>query len=166
MPVKASLTIRCASPQDASLILSFIRELADYENLLDEVVASVEDIQKWVFGERPFAEVLIAECGGEPAGFALYFPNFSTFLATPGLYLEDLFVRPEFRGRGIGQALLRELARLAISRGFKRLDWWVLNWNSPALKFYENIGARAMDDWVPYRLDGDALAAMAEDIHD
>jgi GNAT superfamily N-acetyltransferase len=156
------LAIRPARKADAALILAFIRELADYENLLHEVVATAGEVETWIFCDPPYAEVLIAEWEGAPAGFALFFPNFSTFLATPGIYLEDLYVRPAFRGKGIGRALLRKLAQLAVSRGFKRLDWWVLDWNRTAIEFYRGIGARAMDDWVPYRLDGEALLAMAE----
>jgi GNAT superfamily N-acetyltransferase len=162
MHANPSLTIRPGRTGDAPLVLEFIRELAVYERLSHEVVATEADIERWVFGDPPFAEVLLAEWDGDPAGFALFFPNFSTFLATPGLYLEDLFVRPEFRGRGIGLALLARLARLAVDRGFKRLDWWVLHWNEPAIRFYQGIGARAMGDWLPYRLDGEALTALAE----
>ena len=161
MPGNSSLTIRPARIEDSALILDFICELADYEKLLDEVVATVEDVETWVFGERAYAEVLIAEWENKPAGFALFFPNFSTFLATPGIYLEDLYVRPGFRGLGIGRALLSELAKEVLQRGFKRLDWWVLRWNATAINFYEDIGARAMDDWVSYRLYGEALEAMA-----
>jgi GNAT superfamily N-acetyltransferase len=156
-----ALAIRPARKADAELILAFIRELAEFENLLHEVVATTDDIEHWLFGERNYAEVVIAEWGGGPAGFALFFSNFSTFLATPGIYLEDLYVRPEFRGRGIGQALLKRVAKLAVERGFKRLDWWVLHWNRPAIDFYRGAGARAMDDWVPYRLDGAALVSLA-----
>jgi len=166
MPAHPSLNIRSGDHADAGLVLEFIRELADYEKLLHEVLATRDDVEQWVFGDPPYAEVLIAEWDGKPAGFALFFPNFSTFLATPGIYLEDLFVRPGFRGHGIGQALLARLARLVVDRGFKRLDWWVLHWNEPAIGFYRNIGARAMDDWLPYRLDGEALAEMAgKDTH-
>jgi GNAT superfamily N-acetyltransferase len=161
MPRKSPLTIRSAVIGDSALVLDFIRELADYENLLHEVVATVEDVEQWLFCDPPYAEVLIAEWTGEAAGFALFFSNFSTFLATPGIYLEDLYVRPQFRGHGIGLALLSRLAKFVVERGFKRLDWWVLHWNAPAIRFYEHFGAHAMDDWVPYRLEGDALKAIA-----
>ncbi len=144
------------------MILEFIRELADYERLAHEVVATTAQLQATLFGPVPAAEVLIAEWGGAPAGFALFFGNYSTFLARPGIYLEDLFVRPDFRGRGIGTRLLAQLARLAVQRGCGRLDWSVLDWNEPALKFYRTIGARALDDWTQYRLAGEALAAMAK----
>jgi diamine N-acetyltransferase len=162
MAADSSLVIRPARKADSQLIVAFIRELADYEQLLHEVVATAGDIERWLFRDPPFAEVLIAEWAGQPAGFALYFSNFSTFLATPGIYLEDLYVRPSYRARGIGRALLRRLAEIVLERGFKRLEWWVLSWNSPAIGFYRSIGARAMDEWVPYRLDGAALVSMAE----
>ncbi|MBB4634699.1 GNAT family N-acetyltransferase [Longimicrobium terrae] len=157
----SALTIRAAAESDVPLILAFIRELAEYERLLHEVVATEERLRSTLFGPRPAAEVVIAEMDGEPAGFALFFQNYSTFLAQPGIYLEDLYVRPEARGRGIGRALLGHLARLAVARGCGRLEWWVLDWNAPAIGFYRGLGAEPMDDWTVYRLAGDALLSMA-----
>jgi GNAT superfamily N-acetyltransferase len=156
--------VREASGEDVPLILSFIRELAEYENLYHEVVATEETLRANLFGERQFAEVLIAEHDGAPAGFALFFHNFSTFLGKSGIYLEDLYVKPELRGAGIGKKLLVHLARLAKDRGCGRLEWWVLDWNAPTIGFYEKLGAVAMDDWTVYRLAGaplDDLAAKA-----
>ncbi|CAA9423030.1 MAG: hypothetical protein AVDCRST_MAG55-2120 [uncultured Rubrobacteraceae bacterium] len=156
--------VREASGEDVPLILSFIRELAEYENLSHEVVATEETLRANLFGERQFAEVLIAEHDGAPAGFALFFHNFSTFLGKSGIYLEDLYVKPELRGAGIGKKLLVHLARLAKDRGCGRLEWWVLDWNAPTIGFYEKLGAVAMDDWTVYRLAGaplDDLAAKA-----
>lgn len=157
----ADIAIRPATVEDTPLILSFIRELAEYEKLSHEVVATEEALRASLFGERPFAEVLLAFVRGEPLGFALFFHNFSTFLGKPGIYLEDLYVRPEHRGTGAGRALLARLARLAVERGCGRLEWWVLDWNEPAVGFYKRIGARAMDDWTVYRLTGDALERLA-----
>ena len=156
--------VREASGEDVPLILSFIRELAEYENLSHEVVATEETLRANLFGERQFAEVLIAEHDGAPAGFALFFHNFSTFLGKSGIYLEDLYVKPELRGAGIGKKLLVHLGRLAKDRGCGRLEWWVLDWNAPTIGFYEKLGAVAMDDWTVYRLAGaplDDLAAKA-----
>jgi GNAT superfamily N-acetyltransferase len=157
-----SLNIRAAVRDDCGLILQFITELADYEKLAGEVSASAEALAETLFGSKPAAEVLIAEWRGQPAGFALYFTNYSTFLARPGIYLEDLFVRPAFRGRGIGKALLAQLAKLLIERAGGRLDWWVLNWNETAIDFYRRIGAKAMDEWLPMRLQGQALRDLAD----
>jgi GNAT superfamily N-acetyltransferase len=156
--------VREASGEDVPLILSFIRELAEYENLSHEVVATEETLRANLFGGRQFAEVLIAEHDGAPAGFALFFHNFSTFLGKSGIYLEDLYVKPELRGAGIGKKLLVHLARLAKDHGCGRLEWWVLDWNAPTIGFYEKLGAVAMDDWTVYRLAGaplDDLAAKA-----
>ena len=153
--------VRVATEGDIPLILSLIRELAEYEKLSHEVVATEEDLRATLFGERPFAEVLIAEYDGDPAGFALFFHNFSTFLGKPGIYLEDLYVKPEFRGAGVGKRLLARLARLAKERGCGRLEWWVLDWNEPSIGFYDMIGAVAMDDWTVYRLAGRALDDLA-----
>ncbi|MEW6638452.1 MAG: GNAT family N-acetyltransferase [Actinomycetota bacterium] len=155
------LEIRAATAGDVPLILAFIRELADYERLSHEVVATEEILRESLFGERRVAEVALAHLGTKPAGFALFFHNFSTFLGRPGLYLEDLYVRPEFRGEGVGKALLTHLARLATERGCGRLEWWVLDWNEPAIRFYRRLGAVPMDDWTVYRLSGDALKALA-----
>ncbi|MBA3415527.1 MAG: GNAT family N-acetyltransferase [Chloroflexia bacterium] len=153
--------VREASEEDVPLILSFIRELAEYEKLSHEVVATEEELRKSLFGERRYAEVLIAEHDGSPAGFALFFHNFSTFLGKPGVYLEDLYVNPAFRGAGVGKKLLVHLASLAKRRGCGRLEWWVLDWNEPSIGFYKNLGATAMDDWTIYRLAGTALDDLA-----
>jgi GNAT superfamily N-acetyltransferase len=155
------LHIRPAAAADLPLILDFIRRLAEYERLAHEVVATEEELGRWLFGERAYAEVAIAEWEGRPAGFALFFHNFSTFLGRPGLYLEDLFVDPALRGRGIGRALLRHLAALAVERGCGRLEWWVLDWNEDAIRFYRSLGAVAMDEWTVFRVSGDALARLA-----
>jgi GNAT superfamily N-acetyltransferase len=153
--------ILSATPDDVPQILAFIRELAEYEKLSHQVVATEAGLRQTLFGARPGAEILIARDAGEPAGFALFFPNYSTFLGKPGLYLEDLFVRPRFRGRGIGTALLARLARLAVERDCGRLEWAVLDWNAPAVAFYRALGAVSMDDWTFFRLDGDGLRALA-----
>ena len=155
------ILVREASAADVALILSFIRELAEYERLSHEVVATEDGLRESLFGERPYAEVLIAEHDGSPAGFALFFHNYSTFLGRPGIYLEDLYVRPEFRGAGTGKKLLVRLARLARSRGCGRLEWWVLDWNEPSIGFYEKLGAVPMDDWTVYRVSGPALEDLA-----
>jgi GNAT superfamily N-acetyltransferase len=143
------------------LILSFIRELAEYERLSHEVVATEEALRDHLFGERPVAEVVIAESGGDPAGFALFFHSFSTFLGRPGIYLEDLYVKPEFRGKGMGRALLIHLARLAKERGCGRLEWSVLDWNEPAIGFYRGLGASPVGGWTVYRVSGEALEGLA-----
>jgi len=156
------LIIRPASRDDAPLILAFIRELAEYERLAHEVVADESTLERTLFGERAYAEVLTAEMDGAAAAFALFFHNYSTFLGRPGLYLEDLFVKPAFRGCGIGRAMLGELARIAVDRECGRLEWWVLDWNTSAIGFYEQLGARAMDDWTVFRVDGNALLKLAD----
>lgn len=154
--------IRPAVPEDVPTIAALIRGLAEYEKLAHEVVFDERQLHEHLFGERRFAEVLIAqEDDGVVVGFALFFHNFSTFLARPGLYLEDLFVWPAHRGRGHGKALLVRLAQLAIERGCGRLEWSVLDWNAPAITFYRSVGARPMDEWTVYRLAGDALTALA-----
>lgn len=155
------MRIRAATEDDVPLVHRFIRELAEYERLEHEVVATEDHLRETLFGQRPYAEVMIAEMEGEPAGFALFFHNYSTFLARPGLYLEDLYVRPEMRGRGVGRALLAHLARLAVERGCGRLEWWVLDWNESAIRFYRSLGAQAMDDWTIFRVTGDALHRLA-----
>jgi len=157
-----TITIRPANKNDAALILGFIHGLAEYEKLAHEVIASEQDLRRTLFGDQPSAEVLIAEFAGKPTGFALFFTSYSTFLARPGIYLEDLFVLPEFRGRGIGKTLLAFLAGLVVERKMGRLDWSVLNWNAPAIKFYQQICARGLTDWTQYRLDGEALHKLAE----
>jgi GNAT superfamily N-acetyltransferase len=138
-----------------------IRELAEYEKLSHEVVATEEGLRDSLFGGRRYAEVLVAEQGGTPAGFALFFHNFSTFLGKPGIYLEDLYVRPEVRGAGIGKKLLIHLAGLAKERDCGRLEWWVLDWNEPSIGFYKKLGAVPMDDWTVYRVSGTALEHLA-----
>ena len=157
-----TVRIREAGPADVSLVASLIRELAEYERLLPEVTMTEERLAEHLFGPRPYAEVAIAEdADGRPLGFALFFHNFSTFLGLPGIYLEDLFVRPAERGSGVGRALLEHLARLAGQRGCGRLEWSVLDWNQPAIAFYRRLGARANSDWTGYRLEGEALARLA-----
>lgn len=159
----AGMIIRPATEADVPLILRFIRELAEYERLLHEVVATEARLRETLFGARPAAEVVIAEADGEPLGFALFFHNYSTFLAQPGIYLEDLYVRPEARGRGVGRALLAHLARLARERGCGRLEWWVLDWNESALRFYRSLGARPMDEWTVQRLTDADLDRLADE---
>ena len=156
-----SLSIASAVEADAGLILSLIRELAAYERLSHAVTAAEEDVAASLFGEHPEAEVRIARWAGEPAGFALFFMNYSTFLGRRGIYLEDLFVREAHRRRGIGRALLRDLARIAVERGCGRLEWAVLDWNTPAIGFYEKLGATPMSEWTVFRLEGAALARLA-----
>jgi GNAT superfamily N-acetyltransferase len=153
--------IRSATRADVPLVLAFIRELAEYEKLADEVVATEELLEETLFGEPRYAEALIAEAAGEPAGFALYFHNYSTFLAKPGLYVEDVFVRPDFRGRGIGREFFRRLAAIALERGCGRLEFWVLDWNRPAIEFYRKLGAEPMEDWTVQRITGEALRRLA-----
>jgi GNAT superfamily N-acetyltransferase len=149
--------IRAATIDDVSLIANLIRALAEYEHLAHEVVLDEARLREHLFGPRPFAEVLLAEEQGAVVGFALFFHNYSTFLGQPGIYLEDLFVVPEHRGKGHGKGLLTTLARLAVERGCGRLEWAVLEWNEPALGFYRSLGAVPLDDWRTYRLTGDAL---------
>ena len=156
-----TIRIKPASPADTPIILQLIRELAEFERLLHEVQATQEQLREQLFGARPGAEVVIARMGDEVAGFALFFHNFSTFLGRPGLYLEDLFVVPEARGRGIGRALLTRLAAVAVARGCGRLEWSVLDWNAPAVGFYERMGARVMTEWRICRLTGEALDRVA-----
>jgi GNAT superfamily N-acetyltransferase len=149
--------IRLATVADVGTILTFIRDLARYERLEHNVVATEEDLRRWLFGDQRIAETLLAIEGGEPVGFALFFLNFSTFLGQPGIYLEDLFVRETARGRGVGKALLRALAALATARGYGRVEWAVLDWNEPAIAFYKRLGAIVLDDWRVCRLTGAAL---------
>ncbi|HEV2287101.1 MAG TPA: GNAT family N-acetyltransferase [Steroidobacteraceae bacterium] len=156
-----SLTIRAATPADVPLVLAFIRELALYERLEHEVVATAADVHAALFGPRPYAEVALACLDGAAVGFALYFHNFSTFIGKPGIYLEDLFVRPEARGLGAGKRLFAHLARTALERGCARLDWAVLDWNAPSIGFYRRLGAIDQSEWTTYRLDGAALAQLA-----
>lgn len=157
----APLRIRAATPADVPLVLRFIGELAEYERLAHEMVATEELVRDALFGERAVAEVLLAHAGEEPAGFALFFHNFSTFLGRRGIYLEDLYVTPSLRGHGIGGALLAELARIAVERECGRLEWSVLDWNESAIRVYERLGAVPMRGWTVYRLTGDRMRALA-----
>lgn len=157
-----SIRLAPATQNDVPTILRFIRELADYEKLSHEVVATEDSLRASLFGARPAAEVVIAYERDEPVGFALYFQTFSTFLGRPGLYLEDLYVTPARRGHGVGRRLLAYLARVAVERGYGRMEWSVLNWNEPALVVYRKIGARPMDEWTVQRLTGEALKSLAE----
>jgi GNAT superfamily N-acetyltransferase len=155
--------IRSAIEQDVPIILDLIKQLADYERLADRVTATEQRLRDTLFGERPAAEVLLASLEGETVGFAVFFTNYSTFLAKPGLYLEDLFVKPHARGKGIGKALLARLAKVAVERNCGRVDWSVLNWNEPSLRFYEALGAVPLSDWTTYRLTGESLANLASE---
>ncbi len=155
------LRLDAATPDDVTLVLRFITELAEYERLSHEVVAREADIRNGLFGPERVASAVIARVGDEPVGFALYFFNFSTFVGRPGLYLEDLFVHPSWRRRGIGRAMLAHLARVAVERGCGRMEWSVLNWNTPALDTYRAIGAQPLSEWTVQRLTGDSLAALA-----
>ncbi|MCH8862860.1 MAG: GNAT family N-acetyltransferase [Proteobacteria bacterium] len=165
--MNSDISIRFATEADAGLIMAFINDLAEYEKLTHEVTASADDIRASLFGEHAFAECLLAfgrseaPGDGESLGFALFFHNYSTFLGKPGMYLEDLFVKPEARGRGIGKRLLERLAQIARERGLARLEWAVLDWNNPAIEFYESLDAEAMDDWTVFRLSGEALERLA-----
>jgi GNAT superfamily N-acetyltransferase len=150
-----------ATENDLGLILQLIKDLAVYEKLADQVSATEEDLRASLFGPRPAAEAIIAYAGDEPAGFAIYFQSFSTFQGRPGLYLEDLFVKPEWRRRGLGRMLLSRLARTAVARGYGRMEWSVLDWNEMALRVYRGVGAVPMDEWTVYRLTGDALRHLA-----
>ncbi|GHV41217.1 N-acetyltransferase [Spirochaetia bacterium] len=152
--------LRFAAAEDAPLILDLVRELAEYEHLLDQVRATAEDFRKYIFEEKK-AEVIIVEYDKQPAGFALFFYNFSTFLGRPGLYLEDLFVKPPFRGKGLGKLLLTFIAHLAAERNCGRLEWACLNWNEPSIAFYKNQGARPLSEWTTYRVTGPELEALA-----
>ncbi len=156
-----SLTLRTATPNDAALIVDFVKKLADYEKEPDAAVLTEADVLRDGFGDRPFFGCVLAEWNGNPAGFALYFFNYSTWQGKPGLYLEDLFVLPEFRKLGIGKALLKEMARVAASNGCGRLVWQVLDWNTPSIRFYESLGARWRKEWLTYRLEGDALIRLS-----
>jgi GNAT superfamily N-acetyltransferase len=154
--------IRKAQPQDTPLICQLIRELAEYERLSHEVVVEEGRLREHLFGPRPFAQVLLAEDGGEVVGFAFYFYTYSTFLGRPGIYLEDLFVRPAHRGKGHGKALLIQLARIAVEQGCGRVEWSVLNWNEPAIRFYQSLEAKPMTEWTVYRLTGHSLQDRAK----
>lgn len=157
-----NLTFRNAERQDVPLILQFIKELADYEKMLDEVVADEDTLETWIFDKQK-AEVIFALEDGNEIGFALFFHNFSTFLGRSGIYLEDLYIKPAFRGKGYGKAVLKKLASIAVERGCGRLEWWCLDWNKPSIDFYLSLGAEPMSDWTVYRIAGDTLAQMAKE---
>lgn len=159
--MKKEPVFRYAQREDIPLILQFIKELADYEKMLDEVVADEKTLEEWLF-ERKKAEVIFAVVEGEEVGFALFFHNFSTFLGRAGLYLEDLYVKPEHRGNGYGKAILQKLATIAVERKCGRLEWWCLDWNKPSIDFYRSLGAEPMSDWTVYRIAGDTLARLAQ----
>ena len=155
-----NVSFRFAERKDTALILTFIKELAEYEKMGDEVIADEETLEEQIF-DKNGAEVLFALYDGKEVGFALFFHNFSTFLGRRGLYLEDLYVRPEYRGRGIGKAILKKLAETAVERGCGRLEWWCLDWNKPSIDFYLSLGAEPMSDWTTYRIAGDTLKKLA-----
>lgn len=157
-----STKFRFATEQDVSLILDFIKDLAEYEKMSDQVIADENLLREWIF-EKKKAEVIFALENGKEVGFALFFHNFSTFLGRAGIYLEDLFVKPAYRGRGHGKGLIRELARITVERGCGRLEWCCLDWNRPSIDFYLSLGARPMDEWTTYRLAGDRLREFAEE---
>lgn len=159
--MKEICSFRSVERQDVPLILRYIRELARYEKLEEEVVATEEILEEWLF-DKEKAEVIFAVVEGKEVGFALFFHNFSTFLGRASIYLEDLYVEPAHRGQGIGTALFRELARIAVARGCGRLEWWCLDWNTPSIDFYRSLGAEAMDDWTVYRISGETLGKLAE----
>jgi GNAT superfamily N-acetyltransferase len=161
-PAEAAVAIRLARPNDAELLMNLVLELAVYEKLEELAKATSADFHRHLFGPHPVAEAAIAEADGEPVGFALWFTTFSTFRGQAGIYLEDIFVKPGFRGRGIGKALLATVARLAVERGCGRLEWAVLDWNSPAIGFYRGLGARPMDEWTVYRIDDEPLRRLVE----
>jgi GNAT superfamily N-acetyltransferase len=161
LPTSSNFTIRPATEADAPLILSLVKELAEYERLGQEVVATKEDIRKSLFGERPFAEAIIGEYENNPISFALFFYNFSTFNGKPGIYLEDLYVKPAYRSMGFGRKMLVHIARLAKERNCARFEWSVLNWNEPAIRTYEKLNAKPMKEWILYRLTGDALDSLS-----
>lgn len=155
------MNFRYAERKDVGLILQFIRELADYEHMLDEVVATPELLEEWIFDKKK-AEVIFLLEDEKEAGFALFFHNFSTFLGRSGIYLEDLYVKPEYRGKGYGKALLTQLAKIAVERKCGRLEWWCLDWNKPSIDFYLSMGAEPMEDWTVYRISGSTLKELAE----
>lgn len=152
---------RYAKREDTALILEFIRGLAEYEKMSDQVVADEKTLEEWIF-DRQKAEVIFVLADGREVGFALFFHNFSTFLGRAGLYLEDLYVKPEYRGMGYGKAILKKLAAIAVERGCGRLEWWCLDWNQPSIDFYRSLGAEPMSDWTVYRVTGDTLKQLAE----
>ena len=155
-------TLRDATPEDCPAIVNLIRELAVYEKLEHAANATAEDLRRGLFGDPAFAHAILVEVADQVVGFALYFFNFSTFRGAPGLYLEDLFVQPEHRGRGLGKALLARLAKIAVDRGCGRFEWSVLDWNAPSIGFYKALGAQAMDEWTMFRMEGEALSGLAQ----
>ncbi|MDF1612251.1 GNAT family N-acetyltransferase [Stygiobacter electus] len=159
------ISIHFAEEKEAGIILSFIKELAEYEKLTHEVVATEEKLKETLFGEKKYAEVLIAEYKNQPAGFALFFHNYSTFLAKPGIYLEDLFVKKELRGKGIGKVLLSYLGVIALERNCGRIEWSVLDWNEPSIKFYLKLGAIPLNDWTVYRVTGNSIKKLADEFY-
>ena len=160
MSLSPDAVIRFATQDDVPAILSLIRELAEYERLLDQVVADEPGLHRALFGTRPYVEALVVTVENETIGFALFFHNFSTFLGKPGMYLEDLYVRPAFRGQGLGKALLTRVAQIAVERDCGRMEWSVLDWNEPSIRFYESLGAKPLTDWTVYRVTGDALTSL------
>lgn len=156
-----AMNFRYATRKDTALILQFIKDLADYEKMLHEVIADEKTLESWIFDKQK-AEVLFVLEEDKEVGFALFFHNFSTFLGRAGIYLEDLYVKPEYRGKGYGKALLKKLASLAVERGCGRLEWWCLDWNKPSIDFYHSLGAEPMSDWTVYRIAGDTLTKLAE----
>ena len=160
--INADIILRFAAENDTPIILNFIKELADYEILSNEVIADEVKLKETLFGNKRFAEVIIAEYKNSPAGFMLFFHNYSTFLAKPGIYLEDLFVKPELRGLGIGKSLLTYLAKIAAERNCGRIEWAVLDWNEPSIKFYKNLGAKPMDEWTVFRVTGKGIDKLAD----
>lgn len=161
MAESAGLVIERATPDDVPTIIALVRELAEFERLAHEVRIEAKSLHEHLFGPRPYAEAVMARLAGATVGFALFFHNYSTFVGRPGLYLEDLYVRPEYRGRGYGESLIRHLARLAVERGCGRFEWWVLDWNEKAIAFYRKLGAVAMDEWTVQRVAGPALDRLA-----
>ncbi len=154
-------SFRFAKREDTALILQFIKDLAQYENMLDQVAADENTLEHWIFDEKKLEVVFVLDEEGKEAGFALFFYTFSTFLGKPGLYIEDLYVKPEYRGRGYGKGLIKKLAAIAVDRGCARLDWMVLNWNQPSIAFYQSLGAKPVDDWTVYRVSGPTLNDLA-----
>lgn len=159
--MNGKLSFRNAKRKDTSLILEFIKELAEYEKMIDQVVADESTLETWIFDKQK-AEVIFALEDGKEVGFALFFHNFSTFLGRAGIYLEDLYVKPEYRGKGYGKAILKKLASIAVERGCGRLEWWCLDWNRPSIDFYLSLGAEPMSDWTVYRIAGDTLRKLAK----
>ena len=157
------LTFRFAEKKDIPLLLTLIKELAVYEKMLDQVSATEASLKRSLFGKRKHAEAIIPEFEGKPVGYAIFFHNFSTFEGKPGLYLEDIYVKPEFRGKGIGKALLSYLAKIALERDCARFEWVVLDWNEPSIQFYKSLGAKPQDEWIIYRMEDDAMQELAEE---